>query len=301
MSNQTQDQTENQTSTQPIEATDANFQTVVLEGSHQTPVVVDFWAPWCGPCKVIGPVLEKAAVEWDGRFQLVKVNMDENPILAQTFMIKSIPTVKLIINGEVRDEFVGAYPEPEIRKFLQNNLPSPSQNGAGEGLKLWLAGQESEALRIFEAVLAEDPDNPVALVGMGCHLIGAGDLDGARQIVDRISDFQLDKVVDKAAAEAALAGLRARVFLMEHAANGDSDESPAEGPGLDGRFAAACRLALEESYEDALRDFLAIVKKDRKYRDDAGRKGMLAVFELLSKDSPLLPTFRAELSSALFS
>lgn len=290
----------NPTDAAPIIATDADFQQVVLEGSRTTPMLVDFWAPWCGPCKVIGPLLEKLAAEWGGKFQLVKVNMDENPMIAQAFMIRSIPTVKLLMNGEIRDEFVGAYPEPEIRKFLEKNLPSAPQEGASNGLRLWQEGRRPEAVAVFESVLAADPKNPVALVGMGHHRIEQGDLAGAREVVDQVSEFALDKQIDRAAAEAALSALRARVFLAENAGNG-AGEKPAGADDLETRFAAACRAAVEEAYEEALEGFLAIVKKDRKFRKDGGRVGMLAVFDLLPKDSPLLATYRNQLSSLLFS
>lgn len=286
-----------------LEATDANFQQAVIDGSHQVPMLVDFWAPWCEPCKVLGPLLEKLASEYDGRFNLVKVNMDENPMLAQALAIRSIPAVKLIMNGEIRDEFMGAYPEPEVRKFLERNLPGASDGDAMEGLKAYAAGDRARALGIFQATLAEDPGNTVSLIGMGNLALEQGDVEAARKALAGIDEMELDNLGEKALAQKALAVLRARLFLLDSAGavDGPPGPPPAEGAGLEERFTHACRLALEGAYEDALQGLLDIVREDRKFKDDGGRRAMLAVFDLLPPDSPLLGNYRTRLSSLLFS
>ena len=269
------------------------------------PVLVDFWAPWCEPCKVIGPVLEKLAAEADGRFKLVKVNMDESPMLAQALMIQSIPAVKLFVNGAIKDEFLGAYPEPEIRKFLEKNLPSASDEEAESGLQQFAEGDREKALEMFEQALQEDPDNAVALIGMGNYQFDEGNLEEARAAVARVSEFDLGNLADKANAEKALAGLRAKLFLRD-----SLDACAAAGGGVSGGDAAddissrlrrGCELALEGAYEASLEALLSIVAENRKFMDDIGRKGMVAVFDLLPNDSELTYAYRNKLSSLLFS
>ncbi|MBI3994004.1 MAG: tetratricopeptide repeat protein [Candidatus Lambdaproteobacteria bacterium] len=288
---------------QTIVATDANFQALVLEKSHEIPMLVDFWAPWCGPCKVISPVLEKLAHEYGGRFQLVKVNMDENPMLAQALRIQSIPNVKLIINGALQDEFAGAYPEPEVRRFLDRNLPTAADQAAVSGLHEMASGDQQAAMARFREVLKGDPRNAAALVGLGhCH-IAAGDVDEARQLAAQVDESALDRLPERKQVEAQLAVLRGKILLAEHAGDMEAMKArvTADPNDLEARCALASSLALQGHYAPALEQFLQIVQKNRKFREDIGRRGMLAVFNLLPADSPLLGEYRKKLSSYLFS
>ncbi len=283
---------------QSVEATDADFQQTVLEASREVPVLVDFWAPWCEPCKVIGPVLEKLAQESGGGFKLVKVNMDENPMLAQALMIQSIPAVKLFVNGAIKDEFMGAYPEPEIRKFLEQNLPTSSDESAGSALEMYAEGQTEEAIETFEQTLAEDPDNAAGLIGLGNHMADQGNLEEAKKAAERVTDAALERLTDKAPAEKALNGLKAKIFL--HECLEAAEEKKAEDE-MSVRFENACRQALQGAHEEALEGFFSIVKEDRAFHGDGGRKGMVAVFDLLPNDSPITYAYRNKLSSVLFS
>ena len=280
-----------------IEASDQDFQKKVVDRSREIPVLVDLWAPWCQPCKILGPLLDKLAMEYQGRFELVKVNMDESPMLAQALQIRGIPAVKLIVNGEIRDQFEGALPEPNLREFLERHLPTDSDNSAISGLKLWLAGQKQQAAMIFQQIAQSDPDNPVVLVGMGLMLVEAGKVDEARVMADQISDLKLDDLPEKQMLLRGLASLRARVFLLENMGSGPA--SP-EDTSLENRFALACQKAINNELEQALELFLGIVRENRQFRSDAGRLGMLAVFDLLPPDSELLGTYRGRLSSLLF-
>ena len=292
----------NDMSSHAIDASDADFQQVVLEASREVPVLVDFWAPWCGPCKVIGPVLEKLAGEANGGFKLVKVNMDESPMLAQALMIQSIPAVKLFVNGAIKDEFMGAYPEPEIRNFLEKNLPSPSDQGAESGLQQFAEGDKEKALEMFQQALKEDPDNTVALIGMGNYHFDKGNTEEARGIAERVSESDLDRLPDKAEVEKSLAGLRAKLYLWDNLqACTDADNGGAEAGGLGARLREGCELALEGAHEEALKRFLSIVQEDRSFMEDVGRKAMVAMFDLLPNDSELTYGYRNKLSSLLFS
>ena len=136
----------NDMSNSVVDATDADFQQVVIDAPENLPILVDFWAPWCAPCKTLGPILEKLATEAQGSFKLVKVNMDENPMLAQALMIQSIPAVKLFVNGVIKDEFMGAFSEADIRSFLDQNLPSSSDLEGHIGIAAICPGRQGKSL-----------------------------------------------------------------------------------------------------------------------------------------------------------
>jgi len=281
-----------------INATDQDFQDTVLERSMTVPVLVDFWAPWCGPCKVIGPVLEKLAGEFAGRVELAKVNTDDNPMLAQALQIQSIPAVKLFMNGQIRDEFVGAYPEEEVRRFLEHHLPKAEAQEAVSGLEQMRGGNREEAVATFKQVLEKDPKNAPALLGMGHHFADNGDVASAKEMVAKINDIELDKLPDAKAINRDLAALNGRIYLMEQA------QAPVTAPDkqeLAELYNGSVLAALQGGYPQALEGFLAIVKKDRKFKEDGGRKGMLAVFALQPPNSPLVDDYRGKLSSILFS
>ena len=281
-----------------IDATEKDFQQKVVDRSQEIPVLVDLWAPWCQPCKTFGPLLETLAAEFSGKFELVKVNVDESPMLAQALQVQSIPAVKLVVNKEIRDQFDGALPEPELRAFLERNLPTDSESTAAEGLKLWLAGHKPQGAAILKRIAAAEPENPVALVGLGLAMIEDGQLEETKQVLEKVTDFDLDHLPEKQILLRGLAALRAKVFLMESVNEGLS--AAPQPDSTEGLFLLACQAALTGDSESALEGFLSIVQKDRKFKDDGGRRGMLAVFSLLPEDSPLLGSYRSRLSSILF-
>ena len=279
-----------------IEAGEDNFEADVLERSHEVPVLVDFWAPWCGPCRVLGPVLEKLADEYSGKFVLAKINVDESPSLAGAFGVQGIPAVKLIKDGEIAGEFTGALPEPAVREMLSRYLPSEYDEQADEAADLEEQGKAAEAQAIYQSILDAEPTHAKSLLGLGCVLMNAGDRDGALETLERISPAAEErKIADRLIARLQLQGDQSAdeaTLRQKLAAQPDSVEA---------RFDLAQALAANEKFEEALSEFLDIVKSDRQFRDDGARKAMVQIFDVLAPDDPLIDKYRSELATVLFS
>lgn len=269
----------------------ADFERQVIEESRTRPVVVDFWAPWCGPCKSLKPVLEKLAAEYGGAFRLAKINSDENQALATRYGVRGIPSVKAFVNGEAVDEFSGALPEGEVRAFLDRLIPSPAAELRAAALELRAAGDMAGALQALADASRLDPSHVGIRVDATEIMLDLGELDEARRLLGNLADD----------ADPRVPRLRARLKFMD--AGGDD---PA---GLEARVAAnendlAARLKLANlavaagRYEAGMDQLLEIIRRDRGFEDDVGRKTLLAVFDLLGSD-PLVSQYRRKLASAL--
>jgi len=281
-----------------IDVNEANFEQAVLEASARTPIVIDFWAPWCAPCRALGPVLERLAAEYDGRFTLAKVNADESPTLTAQFGVRGIPSVKAIVNGALVDEFTGAPPEPMVREFIERILPSPSEELRLQAAQAYLTDRDaSRALALLEQAAQSDPGNEAVRVDQAEIYLDLKQLDAARKLLESLGGLaQMDDRV---------VALRARLDLAQGAAQaGDEttlESRIAQEPGdLEARLQLAQILVARKRYDAALGHLLEIVKRDRGFRDDAGRKTMLEVFTLLGQDDELVAEYRRRLASAMY-
>lgn len=272
-----------------------NFQEVVLEGSKRAPVVIDFWAPWCGPCQALKPVLEKLAEEYAGRFTLAKVNSDENQDIAASFGVRGIPAVKAVVDGKLVDEFVGAQPEGQVRAFIERILPSPLDLECKRADDLIGGGKTTEAVAILQQLLTQHPRHARARISLVEALLALDRTDEARSAFEPLLHTGSD--------DAQIRELKAR---LEFAGSGPTDTAALEtriagNPAdLEARLELARALVKGQAYEAALAQLLEIVRRDRKFGDDIGRKTMIEVFNLLGGQGELIGTYRRLLSSALY-
>ena len=279
------------------DVTTATFDEQVLRASVSRPVLVDFWAPWCGPCRALTPVLERVAAELAGRMTLVKVNSDEEPELAARYGVRGIPSCKLFVDGKVADEFTGALPEGAVRAFLQDALPSPAAPMVAEAGAHAAAGDFAAALASLERALAVDPDDEGALFAQADALLALQRIEDAQAVVAKL-EARAHPVRDARR----LAALAARVAL---AGGGAPDlaalarAAAAEPVDCAAKLAYARALAAAGDFARALPELLAIVRADRKFGDDVGRRTMLTIFDALPADSDLVRRYRRELASAL--
>ena len=277
-----------------FDVTDADFETRVLDRSQQVPVVVDFWAPWCGPCRTLGPLLERLVGEHNGAFELAKVNIDENPNLAAAFRVQSIPMVVGLRDGQLAGHFVGAQPESAVREFLAGLLPSSTDLEADQAGALLVAGKTDEAEAIFRRVLAGDPRSDKALVGLATILSSRDALDEALELLARVDSGPQRQAADRLAA----------AIRIRQSGAGDIEalrtKLAASPNDLELRFTLAQALAAAAQHDEALQHYLTIVERDRSFRDDGARKAMIDVFDLLGPGNELADHYRSELAKALF-
>jgi putative thioredoxin len=281
------------------------FMQDVVQASMQVPVLVDFWAPWCGPCKQLGPALEKIVKAANGKVRLVKVNVDDpkNQPLAQQLRIQSIPAVYAFSKGQPIDGFVGALPESQLKKFVESLTGGALEGDTAaqmiEAGKAALGAQDwTAAAEAFSGALGAEPDNVAALGGLARALIGMGEIDEAKEVLAQVPEAQANHA-DVAAARSALelleqtAGAADQLKPLEAAVAANPNDHQA-------RYDYALALVGAQRNEEALNQLLELVKRDRKWNDEAGRKQLVKMFEALGPMDPLVVDARRRLSSILF-
>ena len=286
-----------------IKETDTqNFAVDVIEASKEVPVIVDFWAPWCGPCKQLGPALEKLVTEARGRVKLVKLNVDENQALAQQFRVQSIPAVFAFFDGRPVDGFVGALPESQLRQFIdklgQAGGPSPIDEAIEQAKEAMTEGRPEEAAGIFAAVLKEEQSNIAAAAGLARAAVALGEPEQARQILSQIPTEH----AGHADVEAAFSALE----LAEQAADaGDAGELQAQvaenADDHQARYDLAVALYTGGDNGAAIEHLLEIIRRDREWNEEEARKQLLKIFEALGPTHADTLKGRRGLSTILFS
>ncbi|WP_462401767.1 thioredoxin [Pseudomonas sp. Marseille-QA0332] len=282
-----------------FDATDANFQQLVIENSFHKPVLVDFWADWCAPCKALMPLLAKIAEDYQGELLLAKINCDvEQQVVAQ-FGIRSLPTVVLFKDGQPVDGFAGAQPESAIRAMLEPHvqLPAPPAASPLEQAKaLFAENRFGEAESILVALLGEDNSNAEALIFYARCLAERGELDEAQTVLEAVKSDEH---------KAALAGAKAQLTFLRQAASlpeaAELKSRLAQDPADDEAAYQLCIQQLaRQQYEAALDGLLKLFQRNRGYENGLPHKALLQVFELLGNDHPLVGNYRRKLFAALY-
>ncbi|MFT3810355.1 MAG: thioredoxin [Micropepsaceae bacterium] len=286
------------------DTTDRAFAADVIQESMNQPVIVDFWAPWCGPCKQLTPVLERQVAAAKGAVKLVKINIDENPQIAGRLRIQSIPAVYAFRGGQPVDGFMGALPESQVKDFIKRLAamagggPSPVDElvaGAAEALE---AGEVAVAAQAYSEALAAEPDNIPALTGLARCYLATGDLEGAKQVLATVPEDARGKeevkAVESALAIAEKAGPAGEATRFAALVEAEPNNSQA-------RYDYAMALLAENQNEQAIDELLTIFRRDRKWEDEKARKELLTLFEALGPNDPLVAQGRRKLASLLFS
>ena len=282
--------------THVIEVTEQTFIRDVLERSQSVPVVVDFWAEWCGPCRMLSPILERLAAEYDGAFVLAKIDVDQNPRLSQQFGVQGIPAVKAFRNNQVVNEFTGALPEPQVRQFLETLVPSPADLLVDEGEAFEQQNQVERAIEKYKEALQLKIDHYGAMLKLGRAYLSNNQLDEAVSILERIPPG----LPERMEADALLSRLRFQELARGRNEGDLRAEIEADPNDIASRYALAGLLAQQGQHQAAMDEFLQVLQRDRRYDDDGARKAILAILTTLGNDHALTGPYRQKLANALF-
>ncbi|HBR97673.1 MAG TPA: thioredoxin [Gammaproteobacteria bacterium] len=280
-----------------IDVNEQNFVQVVMEGSRQVPVLVDFWADWCNPCQMLMPILAKLAEEYQGGFILAKCNSDQNQNIAMQLGVRSLPTVKLFKDGQPVDEFMGALPESEVRAFLDKHVQgagAPVDDRVEQAMFAFQQGDVEGAKALLIEAYNTDPSNGQTALALGQVCMATGDYESAERVLNHLDEKDANS--DE--------GLRLKGMLTLSQA--DTSDKTLEAlaaeveadTGSESRYHYAIKLALSGQIEDALEQLLTLMQKDRDFGDDAARKCLITLFDVLGGD-PLVGRYRRRMFNLL--
>lgn len=270
-----------------IDVSEADFEYQVLAYSQHIPVVVDFWAEWCVPCRTLGPMLERLTLEAGGAFRLAKVNVDQNQNLSLRYNVRSIPAVKAFRDGKMVSEFVGMQPEPKLKEWLRALAPSSTDLLLEKGLSLISEGEWVSSQEAFQEILKVNPDSAPALFGLAKSILAQGQVDEAQRILQSLPPSR-----EFARAEALLPLTQALIRQQ----NGENNHDQP----LEAAYQRALRLILRGNIPASLDGLLDILREDKYFRDGEVRQVILGLFELMGDENPVTRQYRQELASVLF-
>lgn len=279
---------------------ETNFLTEVIDASQQLPVLVDFWATWCEPCKNLIPILEKLNTEYDGKFRFAKIDVDQQQALTAQFAIRSVPTVKMVVNGKFVDEFTSVLSEQQVREFIDKHLPENRDPADAtpleQALLAYQKGDADAALEQMQQVLLAEPDNPKVRIEFANMLMREKRFDDAKEVLDSLPDENKNDPM--------VLSLFGQLEAIASVINAPDMDSLLQSVELDpnnhlAREQLCAHYQLRGNYAAAMEQLLEIVRRDRKYNDDAGRKGLLKLFEQLGNDNELVAQYRRKLARIL--
>lgn len=282
-----------------MEATAETFDAVVVEASRSTLVLVDFWAGWCQPCQMLMPILDKLATAYQGKLRVAKVDTDAEQELALRFGVRSLPTVKLFVDAEMVDGFMGVQPEGVIRGILDQWVRRESDEARTEASRLMAAGDGPRAISLLEAASAADPDNPRIKPDLLRALIDASAFDRAARLLadlpmnERFEAPYTDLEVELRVRQRAFGAGEVDAETLKLAVESD----PAD---LEKRLELAAKLTVAGEHREALEQYLEVMKRNRGFQEDAGRKGLVELFQLLGDGNPLVAEYRRRMAALLY-